>query len=405
MIEFPCQCGYRFSVPLELAGTSLQCPQCRRLNDIPKLSELASFEADGTYALEPAEASQGTRFGERVVLPTPQREPIPVVPPAAPARPDPKYDPITGELIEPIAVAPAAVLPVLAAELPTGRNRRRGAPSIGYATGLLAKHVSYWGVLLELFTAPNVVVMLFIFVFHLLLQTTLLFVSVILPIGALALLAFYMLAHYGCVVDEIGREGRDELPRPLRHMNWGEDLWNPFFGMATAFLLSYGPAWLAFHRLGVTPAGIFAIGALATAGTLLFPMLMLTATASGSILNLRPDRVLASITITGSRYVGLVLEWLLALIVYGGAIGALHVIVSPIIDPAGKVVRWKLMIAVAALTFGIYLMHVFCWHLALTYRDNGAQFPWVLQKHVKVNRRKAAAQRALATPPQRPIAE
>src|SRR3977135_1850349 len=48
MIEFPCRCGrYTFSVRLARAADPVQCPECRRLVDVPLLSELASIETDG----------------------------------------------------------------------------------------------------------------------------------------------------------------------------------------------------------------------------------------------------------------------------------------------------------------------------------------------------------------------
>src|SRR5262249_41268295 len=147
----------------------------------------------------------------------------------------PKYDPITGELIEPMAVAPAAVKPIT----PMGGTpaRRGRSSSIAYATGDLARHVSPTGALLELFTPPNAMVMLFIFVFHWLLQVTVLFYNVYVPLLGTAVMAFYILAHYGCVVDEIGPDGRDELPRPMRGLSWRDDLFGPFFRVTLALVL------------------------------------------------------------------------------------------------------------------------------------------------------------------------
>src|SRR4051812_34288589 len=52
MIEFPCRCGrYNFSVPTEMAGDSVQCPECRRLIDVPLMSDLAAMEDDGSLKL------------------------------------------------------------------------------------------------------------------------------------------------------------------------------------------------------------------------------------------------------------------------------------------------------------------------------------------------------------------
>src|SRR5665213_1420675 len=51
MIRFPCTCGHMFRTADDTAGASVQCPRCKRLNDIPYLSDLKSIAADGTYTL------------------------------------------------------------------------------------------------------------------------------------------------------------------------------------------------------------------------------------------------------------------------------------------------------------------------------------------------------------------
>ena len=52
MIDFPCQCGYRFRVPDDRAGASLQCPKCHLLTDVPTLSDLPALKPDGTYRID-----------------------------------------------------------------------------------------------------------------------------------------------------------------------------------------------------------------------------------------------------------------------------------------------------------------------------------------------------------------
>src|SRR5437763_4590742 len=149
MIDFPCQCGHRFSVPEELAGGMLQCPQCHRLNDVPLLSELKSFTPEGTYVVQPppprvSHAGEVAKFLSRQTV-TPAGEEKDLrrhaeefgglgAPPPNRAAAQPKYDPITGKLIEPMAVAPAAVKPIT----PTAallRRERKGGPAIAYASG------------------------------------------------------------------------------------------------------------------------------------------------------------------------------------------------------------------------------------------------------------------------------
>ena len=43
MINFPCTCNHRFSLPDDQAGGLIQCPQCGRLNDILQKEDLSKF--------------------------------------------------------------------------------------------------------------------------------------------------------------------------------------------------------------------------------------------------------------------------------------------------------------------------------------------------------------------------
>src|SRR4051812_48367823 len=49
MIRFECRYHHVFEVPPEMAGDSLQCPQCGLLNDVPMLSQLADLDEHGNY--------------------------------------------------------------------------------------------------------------------------------------------------------------------------------------------------------------------------------------------------------------------------------------------------------------------------------------------------------------------
>src|SRR5689334_4701892 len=49
MIKFACTCTKILNVTEDKAGTSMQCPVCGRLVDVPLLSDLDSLTADGTY--------------------------------------------------------------------------------------------------------------------------------------------------------------------------------------------------------------------------------------------------------------------------------------------------------------------------------------------------------------------
>ncbi len=150
MIDFPCRCGYLFSVPQELSGTPLQCPQCHGLVDVPLLSDLESQNPDGTIKVEKFERkSEPERIKELQRIYRPSRrdadgdeidlratfeqiqnagvEEIPIgskdgLIPAAP-----KYDPVTGELMVPLDIKREASGPVVAIPVvPTTLNYASG---------------------------------------------------------------------------------------------------------------------------------------------------------------------------------------------------------------------------------------------------------------------------------------
>jgi hypothetical protein len=154
-------------------------------------------------------------------------------------------------------------------------------------------------------------------------------------------------------------------------------------------------ALLAFTPLSAPIALIIA----ALVGTALGPAVLLTTNTSGSTLNLRPDRVLQVIRICGGHYPVAVLLWAIAwpayLLGWWGFFGAMsrsfgHEIVLVWIvkgltgielQDLGIFGNW--MAVFPALLVGLYLMHYFCWLLGLMYKAHHAEFPWVLQRHVR----------------------
>src|SRR3984885_8108510 len=138
MIDFPCHCGYRFSVSEELAGNVTQCPKCRRLVDVPLLSDLQNID-DGIYKLDPStnpthdphrveELTQVfTRdhydaSGEPIDLRQSVGEQSEILPPTIDPG-TPKYDPVTGELIQPLEIKSDPVIDP--SSLPMARRARR----------------------------------------------------------------------------------------------------------------------------------------------------------------------------------------------------------------------------------------------------------------------------------------
>src|SRR5207244_2652601 len=98
----------------------------------------------------------------------------------------------------------------------------------------------------------------------------------------------------------------DELPTPLRHLSWHEDTWGPFWNFVMALVACYGPALLLLMSYGANslpkPVVLSLGGVMAIIGTTLFPAALLTTTTSGTLLNLRPDRVVGVTVVCGAEY-------------------------------------------------------------------------------------------------------
>src|SRR4051794_24669861 len=142
MIEFPCNCGFQFSVGNDLAGSVIQCPKCKRLNDIPTLNDMASLDDGGLYKLDsaPEVKNDPDRVAELTYVFTRDHYdangqpidiraaitdeagtgPIPVESLGPLDHASPKYDPVTGELVRELDIKPD---PQSApAQIPTARR-------------------------------------------------------------------------------------------------------------------------------------------------------------------------------------------------------------------------------------------------------------------------------------------
>ena len=408
MIRFPCHCAFVFELQDDMAGSLIQCPKCGRLNDIPTLSDLQAIADDGTYKIEdPVVHPEPDRLqtlnrafsrhridaeGEEIDLrSTPEQvleagsEEVPLEL-AGEVRPGPpKYDPETGELVRPIDIKPS--------EHPAGASIPMATPVLSYASVRQGEAVPFGRGLGRLFGPINLLVMLFIFLAHLLLQLTIL-VSMFFFFAAPMVLVFLgaIIAHYGVTIEEIGPDGRDELPRPLRNVSWRDDLWGPFVNMVSAFLICY---LAAFWCLGASQSrsnpmyaemGPWLALLFAGLGTILMPAVLLTTTTSGTVLNLRPDRVMGVMRACGGGYVLGVLLWVVAGGVYFLGVQAVALNWVAQFSRGFRSVLGMPLIAYPMLFLGIFLMHLFCWYLGLLYRAHHAQFPWVLQHHERVPR-------------------
>ena len=244
----------------------------------------------------------------------------------------------------------------------------------------------------ELLLWPNLVVLGFVFLYHLGLfvvrvisefwtMFSPLFFICKFPVPLL-LAGTGLIAHYGNVIEETGPTGVDELPRPLRYLSWREDLWGPVVQVSFALLLCFWPIAVG-QWLPLEDAVYWClIAALFLAGSIVVPATLLTTITSGPVANLRPDRVWAVMRTGGKRYLLLCASWLAAAAIYGFGISESFDLIGDI-DHANPIEPWQWPAALAALIVGIYLMHWFCWQLGLYYRACHSRFPWLWQKFDK----------------------
>jgi hypothetical protein len=419
-LKFPCHCGHVFRLPVEQAASTVQCPKCGRLNDVPALSDLDSLSEDGTVLLKPptaptkptriAEADRHfgphrtDRQGNEIDLRNthddlanvgvgPDEGEIPLT--ADDARPvKPKYDPVTGELLRPIKVAkdPAAE---------EAKNVPLAKRALTYAAGDEAKIVTARRIFFWLFQPTNMVVMLFIFLFY--------FISnfAVGMFGFMAFsflgmmptlynvpLAFFLMAHYANTVEDNGPESMDELPRPLRNFSPANDMWFPFINMTIALAYCFAPAVICLVKL---PGQFQAVTILAAGvGAFFFPAALVTTVAAGTTLNLRPDRVAGVVRESGGQYVLSFFLWLLSLPLFAYSLFDVYLIPLEVRDahPWIDKVLHRSVVAYPLLFVSIILMHFACWHLGLIYRRHHEHFPWIMQKHVSVRRQQEAAKAA-----------
>ncbi len=411
MIKFSCHCSHRFAVSDGEAGGTIQCPACARLNDIPALDDLPNLSDDGTFLVGGREVAppKYDRLGQLMYVYQKDRvdddgneidlrvtaadlvddiEPIPMAeaPAPSPRRTSPRYDPETGELIRPIAIKsdPARdarpVIPMAMA-----------VKTLGYANGSGGDYAIKPGhIAAEVLRPINLVVMACILLMHIIFNVCLLTVlsGILIVLLAPVIMAIVLISHYGNVIDDIGTEGANELPRPLRNVNLHDDIWAPFSQVFGSLGLCFMPVVLMLasgalmHEVPPIVWGSLAV-AFGALGIYFFPAVLLTFCTSGTILNLRPDRVRSVIRQCGSLYPIMVMTALIGIPVYGaGMIGTFLSLMSSIgvlvVANAGPLEYGT--VAYPLLAAGIYLAHVFCVQLGVAYRTHHEAFPWVLQR-------------------------
>ncbi len=442
MIRFACKCGNQFNVADDRAGEMLQCPRCSLLVDVPRADELAWLGPDGTYAIDTT-GDDAPRPGETLaemyrihsrkttdefgnykdLRPTAEfyrnigDEPLEG---HTPRRIAPRYDPETGERILPLGLKDEPPQPVLSLavevhpdeldELPVEAIPVAGvvaaapeirpgvrARSLGYATGETTGHTaSLRSLPVDLLARPgNATVLFFVFWFYVAAELmmaaehALSFGGIAVP-GLVVVLSnvplWLLLAHYGCVVQDVGPEAIDELPRPLRNFSPGEDVFGPGLRVAAAILLCYGPMLVVGGVTGLQPrAAAAATLLLGAMGSYLFPAVTLTLLTAGTVLNLSPGRLVGVIVQCGPQYA------LSALLAAASVVLALAVVLGPSVVPALEPATFlhafgRPVVMVPALCVVMYVTHFFAWHLGLMYRAHHDGFPWVAQRHIRTPR-------------------
>jgi len=418
-IVFPCHCGHVFRLPADQAASTVQCPKCGRLNDVPTLSDLENISADdGTLLLKPSErkaephrladvnrAFRPTRVdvsGNDIDLRNTQDDLANIGAPKEideiplqdeDVRPTkPKYDPITGELIRPINIVKPArpeqkVVPVA----------RR---ALTYAAGDTAHIMNARRILVQMFMPQNVVVMVFVFFFILIYKVTVGLLGFYLfnMIGMMPTLytlpaALLLMSHYANTVEDNGPEAIDELPRPLRQLHLGEDLYTPFCNMFMSLALCFAPAAICYQALPPKFTGLAALPLVL--GFFFFPATFMTAVTGGTVLNLRPDRLAAVIRASGGQYAIAFFAWLIALPLFAFSLFGVYMIPFAVRENHNWIYNGNRPVVEFPVMFvATVVLHFASWHLGLLYRKFHDDFPWVLQKHVSVRRQNEAAKAA-----------
>ena len=299
----------------------------------------------------------------------------------------------------PIPVRPppvAVVLPVPVEPPPARRVAPRAVGRLGYATGGEGHPTTIHSLPVDLLVRPaNLVVLCFVFAFYwlgFLMKTPLIGLAHLVGgspalFNLLNLPLWVLVAHYGCVVEDVGPDAIDELPRPLRNFAPVDDLFAPALRVTLAAALCYGPAFAVGDATGMgTPPTMALTLALAAAGCYAFPAVVLTLLTGSTVLNLTPLRVLGVISRCGGQY-------LASAFLAGGVLAcSAGVLLGPSVLPPLANVRGlhrfaDLALLVPAMFLTMYLTHLFAWHLGLMYRAHHDTFPWLAQRHVRVPRR------------------
>lgn len=401
MIRFGCPCGEKFEVPESLAGDSFQCPRCRRLVDVPMLSDLQAINEDGTLKLTDAEpvrpelARKMQVFSHRDDLRNTPDDLLGVgADPSegVPHRHSPRYDPETGELVVPIDLRadPAIDHPE---DIPMA------SPVLGYSNAAAPnagkrQTLRWWAMPWHLLTGLSLMAMLFVFLAHVAVDIMLLIpgFNILLLLPALAIV-IATIAHYCNTVEEIGPHDMDDVPVYLRSVSLSEDILHPFYAFAISAIYALIPLWLAlaFGMRPIFESHPWVLNAFLGLAGLVFPAILFTAICSGALQNLMPQRIASVVIAAPAQYALATAAFWAACVAYAGAFSQMDFASIAVLQTAGGHMRWGPLAAHVGTVYAffgiaIYLMHLGAAWLGLIYRTHYEKFNWVLQRHEPKNR-------------------
>jgi hypothetical protein len=172
----------------------------------------------------------------------------------------------------------------------------------------------------------------------------------------------------------------------LRNFSFGDDFYTPLVRTLLAIAICFLPVAFTFHSLDPANPMTLPIDLIfGGVGIFLFPAVVLTTVTGTTVLNLRPDRVAAVIRICGMQYFASIAMFVLAAVptVYylGNELLFPHQLDAAIFD---KIQRPSVLLP--TLAAAVYLLHFFGWHLGMMYRAGHAEFPWLAQRHIRVQK-------------------
>jgi hypothetical protein len=171
-------------------------------------------------------------------------------------------------------------------------------------------------------------------------------------------------------------------------MQWYEDLIQPLGAFGLALLLCCLPERILLYFIHDPKVALMAALPFALASTYFFPAIFMIASSSGTILNLRPDRIWGTTVKAGASYAIAVLLWTIGGSLYLVCLGMMLFAATPLWwQAASQRPSWMMSwmtdarVGLVVLAPAIYFMHYFCWTMGLIYRDGHVRFPWVFQFH------------------------